>query len=66
MLTVILTESWTWHLERHIIRTYLELNFVKDLELPAQVAELRVVLEVDGLVGNCGLDTILLCKQKET
>jgi len=34
------------------------------LKLPAQVAKLGVVLEVDRLVRNCGLDAIFLCKQK--
>jgi len=33
------------------------------LKFPAQVAKLGVVLEVDRLVRNCGLDAIFLCKQ---
>lgn len=33
------------------------------MKLPTQVAKLGVVLEVDRLVRNCGLDAIFLCKQ---
>lgn len=53
-----------WEQEWHENKTHLKFHFVKDLKLPTQVAKFGVVLKVDRLVGNCGLDTIFLCKQK--
>lgn len=52
------------HQQWHENEAHLKLNFVKDLKLPAQVTKLGVVLKVDRLVRNCGLDAIFLCKQK--